>query len=805
MQPFTLYVMQSAHTDIGYTHPQEQIRRMYVDAYDRVLELCRQTADAPAERRFKWTCETFWQVQHYLTQRPERRGELLDYVRNGQIEITAAYLHFADVIDADAYRRSVRLAVDFCEQHDVPLRCALHSDINGWPWAAADIFAEFDIPYFCSQVHIDSATDPLGWRGSVHYHWLLQYPPVRPDAPTRIPQAFWWVGPQGGRVLHWLNEHYLLGNMLGLSGYQDFHADKSRYYYRTDRMSADELYARAAVEIPRYLERLQADGYPYPALLLSTAGFNVDNSPPDSRWLDVIARWNAEHDAVRIQTVTLGEWFDVLAQTGTSALPEYQVAWPDHWAHGLGTATARVAQARRTQRRRHAVEALVQQGGSSEAANMLADGLEQERLSLEHTFDAWSTTARPDASLNHLQQIVKELTFHRAELCFDEAVALSLRELSDAEDPRLALYVPADDTGAAQRVIHFDSVDQQLDPAAHTLVGEDGQTYRFQLDDTLQRQFVTVLPTAADRMQKFHVATRISQPAADESTMATLSNDAWTLEVDPQTGGLHSLRERSSGREWASADHAYRFGQLVHEAVTHPAGRDAVGNVARLIALGSAKQEVVDTFVHADIVTHSTPIIAAEMQRQSGDVFDAITLKGSGDRIGAVTIDWRVYHKLPLVELSLEWHKLWSDLPEAAYVAFPFAVDDGALSLETSGGFFRPGFHGAGGQLTGTCSSYYTVQRAAHIRDGEASLLWLPLDAPLVMPNAIDYNRWETDEWRWNGFLASMPVNHYWHTNYPTSQRGALRLRYWFVLPDPDLPIESAVSAVMPYQAYGWW
>ena len=39
----------------------------------------------------------------------------------------------------------------------------------------------------------------------------------------------------------------------------------------------------------------------------------------------------------------------------------------------------------------------------------------------------------------------------------------------------------------------------------------------------------------------------------------------------------------------------------------------------------------------------------------------------------------------------------------------------GELLLETGGGFFRPGSHASGGQLPGTCSSYYTMQRAASL------------------------------------------------------------------------------------------
>ncbi len=84
-RPFTIYVIQSAHTDIGYTHPQEQIALMYLDHYDRVLELCRATAGAPEPQRFKWVCETAWQVRHYLGHRPEREAEFLRYVRAGRL------------------------------------------------------------------------------------------------------------------------------------------------------------------------------------------------------------------------------------------------------------------------------------------------------------------------------------------------------------------------------------------------------------------------------------------------------------------------------------------------------------------------------------------------------------------------------------------------------------------------------------------------------------------------------------------------------------------------------------------------
>lgn len=803
-KPTTIYVMQSAHTDIGYTHPQEQIRLMYLDHYDRVLELCRGSTDTPEITRFKWTCETAWQVQHYLQHRPEREAEFLHFVRTGQIEITATYLHFTDLIDADAYRRGLEWVVDYCRRHNLPLRCALHSDVNGWPWAVADILAEMNIPYFCSHVHLDSGTDPLGKRGSVHYGWLLYMQDMlKPDAPVRMPQAFWWQGPQGGTVLHWLNEHYLTGNMLGVSSHQPFDAHKTRYFLETDRLSADDLYARAAHEVPRYLERLDADGYPYDIVLINTGGFFVDNSPPDIRWCEVIARWNAEHTDVKMQTATLGEWFDALAERNTGTWPTYQAAWPDHWAHGLGSQTALVAQARRTQRRRADAVAIVEQSGESHAISYLGSALEQEQFALEHTWSAWSTSVQPHSPLIEHQTAAKALTLHRAEMYLDEAIGSALRAIVPPSD-ETALYVYAVAAMTTPRILHFGAGDMQLDPTTQQLVGDDGTLLPFQRDRSDLPEFVAALSSQNTGFHTYRVRSMSETHIQPQSNIHTLENDMWQLALDPRTGGLTHLYDKQAEREWVDQQHQWGFGQLVHESVVHPLGREAAHNTARFVALDVATPHLRERLGTAQVFAHSSPTVTGAPQCIIGPVFDEVVLDGQATQIGTVGIRWRLYHALPLVELVLEWEKVWSDLPEAAYMAFPFAAPHARLELETGGGFFQPGSHDQGGQLPGTCSTYYTVQRAARITAQDTSqLLWLPVDAPLVMTNELNYNRWETEPYQWNGFLASMPVNHYWHTNFVTSQRGFIRLRYRFFNP-AGLGDEAAIIAATPHEALGW-
>lgn len=794
--------MQSAHTDYGYTFPQELVKQMYVESYDRVLELCQQTENDPAERRFKWTCETFWQVENYLTACPERLDDFLYFVRNGQIEITATYLHFTDLIDADACRKSVQRAVNFCKQHHLPLTTALHCDINGWPWALADVLAEQHIPFFCSFVHMDRGTDPLGRRGSTHYQFLEGQESLRADAPIRIPQSFDWVGPRGGQVLHWLNEHYLLGNVLGLSSMTWFHSDKTRFFYERDILSADAIYDIAQRELPRYIARLRQDRYPYPALLLNTGGFYIDNSPPDDRWLDVIARWNKEHTDIRLISAIPSEWYIWLNAQTLPLRFAHQTAWPDHWAHGLGSMTMRIAQARHTQRRRTTVEAAVAKLDSETARQHLESSFVQELLSLEHTFSAWSTTVHPEASVNDFQQSVKETMFHTAELLLDEAAMGGLRNISRQKEEQPALWVYTPEVGT--HTVQFAAGDLNIDPESMVLIDKTGSRCPIQSENSRLGQYVAVLPLIANDLNSFSILPVTSDvPKTPPTPKRSLENEFWYIEADEISGGLRSLYDRTIQREWVDPTHNYGFGQVVHESVIHPSGRDAVGNPARFAALDTATEATKAEYTDISIFARQ-PLSAKDIGYQAGPVFDSLVIQGSEWSFGSLTWEWRLYHQVPLVELSVEWQKTWCDLPEAAYIAFPFAANQCQLMLDTSGGYFQPGSHQSGGQLMGTCCSYYTVQSGAKIVDpiNQQTLYWLPIDAPLVMPQEINFNRWEvTEPWAWNGFIASMPVNHYWQTNFPTSQRGYIRLRYRLFSPSSPA---WRIHHVLPLAALGW-
>ncbi len=65
-------------------------------------------------------------------------------------------------------------------------------------------------------------------------------------------------------------------------------------------------------------------------------------------------------------------------------------------------------------------------------------------------------------------------------------------------------------------------------------------------------------------------------------------------------------------------------------------------------------------------------------------------------------------------------------------------------------------------------------------------------------------NCWEAKPRAWSGFLASMPVNHYWYTNFPVSQRAAFRLCYRLLCVQGFVGEELAIQAPQPVEALGW-
>ena len=94
-----IYLVQHAHTDIGYTRPQSEILAEHQRYIDYALDYCDKTDNFPEDAKFRWTCESAWVVKEYLKTRPASQIERLKKrVAEGRIEITGMFLqHGRDI------------------------------------------------------------------------------------------------------------------------------------------------------------------------------------------------------------------------------------------------------------------------------------------------------------------------------------------------------------------------------------------------------------------------------------------------------------------------------------------------------------------------------------------------------------------------------------------------------------------------------------------------------------------------------------------------------------------------------------
>ena len=68
-----VYFHHHTHTDIGDTHPQEEVAEQQAANIARALDFCSQTKDRAPESRFAWTVETGWTLARFW-KAPVRRS-----------------------------------------------------------------------------------------------------------------------------------------------------------------------------------------------------------------------------------------------------------------------------------------------------------------------------------------------------------------------------------------------------------------------------------------------------------------------------------------------------------------------------------------------------------------------------------------------------------------------------------------------------------------------------------------------------------------------------------------------------------
>lgn len=312
-----IYLTHHTHMDIGYTDLPEEVMNQQRTFLDRAVRECRRSL------QYRWTIESAHLLKDYLEHRQQRAVEdIFRCLRTGQMELMGfEYQPLLELCSASELKRVCSYAKQVAGENHFPVSCAMLNDIGGWPATLPDVCARSGIRYFVSGVGAFQVFLP----------WTRE-----------LPHLFRHRGPEGGRLLVWnlgidrrktpvqskallavygLGANYIINPWMKALGFGTGKKVEAEGNTRREQRSPEEVYHELE-------ERLNAEQYPYEELMLQYGG---DNRWPNPDLPEIIERINASGKLPEIELTTPSRFMELMEQRYGADIPEYSGMLADPW------------------------------------------------------------------------------------------------------------------------------------------------------------------------------------------------------------------------------------------------------------------------------------------------------------------------------------------------------------------------------------------------------------------------------------------------------------------------------------------
>ncbi|MCE5237907.1 hypothetical protein LLH23_05385, partial [bacterium] len=581
--------------------------------------------------------------------------------------------------------------------------------------------------------------------------------------PLQLPLGpFWWVGPRGGRALVW-------------------HTDWRKGWYGACHVlgmpQGLEVFGPKLLE---YLRLLESEGYPYQVLLLHYA---ADNYPPSADVADLVQTWNDEVGEPRLRLSTNRNFFERLRALHGDDFPSHQLAWPDWWSEGLGSAAYEAALSRETHCRLRRLEALQARLGDTDDLWPIWEDL---LLFDEHTWGSSNMGTEPHSYRSRASWIHKARHVY---LAHDRARRLEERLTQRLAPPAGAQAaedfrdqtVRAPSSGPRRLSLFNPLAGEFRGPV--TLAGMGADVTSLHLSSgaqaAVQLSPATALRPAESRaVLAVPAGTAVTAQANTDTPELALTNDPvggryrlqtdfWSVECDA-SGRLLSLVDKAAGREMLDTRAPWGLGEVIRETITSAEDRAAVWERGYSF-LPYAYRRSDANFAREGALTN-----ARVVRVESGPVLEALLVESELPYLRRIETEVRLWRELPWLEVEVRLDKQAYELYEGLYVAFPFKLEGARALVHSCDAVFEAETQ----QLPGTCRDYYAVQDYVAMVSDDAWAAVCPVEAPLMQLGALTFGRWADHLRLDRACLYSWLVNNFWYTNFPGYQLGELTFRF---------------------------
>ena len=718
-----IYLVQHAHTDIGYTRPQSEILAEHQRYIDYALDYCDKTDNLPDQAKFRWTCESAWVVKEYLKTRPAAQiVRLKKRIAEGRIEVTGMFCNMAETSDENLMTDFLR-PLQTIEESGIPVKVVMQDDVNGIAWCMPDFFKNTGVKYLNMGIN-----------------------ETRSILPFDLPTLFWWKAPSGEKLLAFRADHYMTGNFFGL-----------------------ESKAIKPEKMLGHLADLDAKNYPFDKIAIQFSGYFTDNAPPSTAACQLVKEWNEKYDFPKLKLTVVSEFFEYVEKNYADKLPVYQKAWLDWWTDGAGSSSRETAEVRKTQNLKQVDEGLFAMTALNGGA--LNPGLQAETDHIaenaifydEHTFGADESIDHPYSENTARQWLQKGAYAWEAlkmqTLLHEEALARYQPFLKKADFPvihvinslgwkrsgTVRLFVDFEVLPILKAVKIIDIATGAEVPAQMLSKRAEGAWWELDVKD---------IPALGVKTLKIEVSEADPAKPALATQTEALENQFYKLVIDKNTGAISSLFDKELNLELTDAQNPWKIGQAIHETLPK---RD--------------KYELSHTTVSGVTVDKGT----------NGQVWESIKIaaelagtdKGTDKSSKGLEMEIRLYKNVKKVELKYTAHKQIVTDPEATYVAFPFALPDSRIVFETIGGTLSQGE-----QLPGSSSDWNVAQNFVAVRGKTGQIVVTSNEIPLWQFSDFNLGKFERYPKPGKTTLYSWVMNNYWFTNFRAYQEGGFSWSY---------------------------
>ena len=715
---WTLFLVPHIHVDVGYSDYQAKVAAIQARSVNEAMDMNAEHPD------YRFSLDGEWDLEQFMrTRTPEEQQKAITAIQKEHIYVPAQYANLLTGFPtAEALIRSLYPSADFSRTHGTPFNYANITDVPSYSWSYASILA-------AAGIH-DLAGGSNNYRAPV----LLQGR-LNEASPT------WWVGPDGGKVLLWYSRIYQQMQML---------------------FGLPPVIPAGRDTLPLFLQMYQHPDYHADAAILY--GTQVENTDLFPQQAELVEKWNGLYAYPHMQYSGFKDALENIRSQFGDHIPTIRGDGGPYWEGGIASDTYYAAMERRNEGRAPSAEKLAT---LSSLVNPLLkpDGETLDRmwknivLMDEHTWDSYNSTTDPAT-----QEAVQQLAIK------DQYAVNAAAEVDFLAKNNMASLANSIPTPTGSLIVfntlnwkRSGAVDVDIDKKKEIVDASTGQVVPFERlggGDNFQFVRFEAQDVPAVGYKVFEVRPESAPATTTESKQTTtLENSFYRIELDPATGALKSIFDKQLNHELVNQQSPYRFGQYLYVS-----GADKSPN---------SILQYSRVYPRPDLAIHPAEGGSLISVERTPDGMVA-RIQSHAEKTPMIATEIRLFDKEKKIELVEDMEKTPVNNREAAYFAFPFAMDQPQFNYEVQNGVVNP----AEDMYPGAGHEWFSVQHWISVQQGGVSATVMPLDAALVTLGDINRGDWPEQFGKRSGTVFSYIMNNYWDTNYRAAQGGHFQFRY---------------------------